>query len=199
MLNSGLIRSSTNSFSSLVLLVRKRWNLKILHRLSGAQFGHDQDRFPIPTIDDMLNELHGAAFFAKLALIARYHQVRVHTPDVYKTAFCIYNGHYEYLVMSFGLYNTPSTFQGVMNGIFWQHLRKFVMVFFDDILIYSPSWTLHLDYVRQVFEILRQHQFFIKLKKCVFGQQELEYLGHIVTLLGVKVDQNKIQPMFDWP
>ena len=86
-----------------------------------------------------------------------------------------------------------------MNSIFRPHLRKFILVFFDDILIYSPNWHMHLEHVKQTFEILRHHTFFLKLKKCAFGQQELEYLGHIVTAHGVKVDQTKIQAMLDWP
>ena len=98
----------------------------------------------------------------------------------------------QYHVMPFGLCNAPSTFQAIMNSIFCPHLRQFILVFFDDILIYSPNWNMHLEHVKQAFEILRHHTFFLKLKKRAFGQQELEYLGHIVTTHGVKVDQNKI-------
>ena len=147
----------------------------------------------------MLDELHGASYFTKLDLRAGYHQVRVNPSDIHKTAFHTHNGHYEYLVMPFGLCNAPSTFQAIMNSIFRPYLRQFILVFFDDILIYSPNWNMHLEHVKQAFEILRHHTFFLKLKKCAFGQQELEYLGYIVTAHGVKVDQNKIQAMLDWP
>ena len=119
--------------------------------------------------------------------------------DIRKTAFRTHNGHYEYLVMPFRLCIAPSTFQAIMNSIFRPHLCKFVLVFFDDILIYSPNWNIHLEHVKQAFEILRHHKFFLKVNKCSFEQQELEYLGHIVTDQGVKVDQNKIQVMLDWP
>ena len=119
--------------------------------------------------------------------------------DIHKTAFRTHNGHYEYLVMPFGLCNAPSTFQAIMNSIFRPHLRKFVLAFFDDILIYSPNWNIHLEHVKQAFESLRHHKIFLKLNKCAFEQQELEYLGHIVTAQGFKVDQNKIQVMLDWP
>ena len=101
--------------------------------------------------------------------------------------------------MPFGLCNAPSTFQAIMNSIFRPHLRKFILVFFDDILIYSPNWIMHLEHVKIALEILRHHQFFLKISKCAFGLQELEYLGHIVMAQGVKVDQGKIQTMLNWP
>ena len=103
--------------------------------------------------------------------------------------------------MSFGLCNAPFTLQAIMNSIFRYHLRKFILVFFDDILIYSSNWDTHLVHVKQTFEILRQHQFFVKSSKCAFGQQELEYLGYIFTIQGFKVDESKIAAMAacSWP
>ncbi|KAL6315672.1 hypothetical protein AAG906_005760 [Vitis piasezkii] len=170
MLQSGLVQTSTSPFSSPVLLVKKKdgnWRFGTDYRALNA--ATIKDRFPIPTVDDMLDELHGAS-------------ARVKPSDIHKTAFRTHNGHYEYLVMPFGLCNAPSTFQAIMNSIFRPHLRKFILVFFDDILIYSPDWDHHLLHVRQTFEILR-HRFFVKDSKCAFGQQELEYLGHIITSL----------------
>ena len=131
----------------------------------------------------MLNELHGAAYFTKLDLRAGYHQLRVNPPDIHKTAFRTHNGHYEYLV----------------NSIFRLYLRKFILVFFDDILIYSASWSSHLEHVKQALEVLKQQQFFIKISKCNFAQQELEYLGHIITCDGVKMDERKVAAMGSWP
>ena len=101
--------------------------------------------------------------------------------------------------MSFDLCNAPSTFQAIMNDIFRPYLRKFILVFFDDILIYSPTWDCHFNHVRQALEILKQQQFFIKASKCNFDQQELEYLGHIITCHRVKVDDRKIASMVSWP
>lgn len=119
--------------------------------------------------------------------------------DIHKTAFRTHNGHYEYLVMPFGLCNAPSIFQALMNTVFRPYLRKFVLVFFDDVLIYSPTWELHMKHVRLDFELLQMHRFFIKLSKCAFGQQQIEYLGHIVSRDGVQVDQSKVKAILEWP
>jgi hypothetical protein len=195
----GVIRPSTSPYSSPVVMVLKKegsWRMcpdfRALNKLT------IKDKFPIPVIDDLLDELSGAQFFTKLDLHSGYHQICMKEADIPKIAFRTHEGHYEFVVMPFGLCNAPSTFQSLMNHVFHPFLLHFVLVFFDDILIYRKTWTDHLTHVDQVLRLLSQHQLFLKQSKCAFGASKVEYLGHLVGKDGVKVDPKNIESMQDW-
>ena len=128
-----------------------------------------------------------------------YHQVRMNPADEYKTAFKTHHGHYQFRVMPFGLTNAPATFQCIMNEVLEPFLRKFVMVFLDDILIYSPTLEAHVSHLDQVFQKLREHKLYMKPSKCSFAQSQLEYLGHIISGAGVSTDPSKTSAMLEWP
>lgn len=146
------------------------------------------DKYPIPNIDELLNELYGETVFSKMDLRSRYHQIRV-LEDVPKTAFRTHSGHYEFKVMPFGLTNAPSTFQAIMNDLFSPYLRRFILVFFNDILVYSPNMEQHCSHLEKTQQLLHDHQFFVKLSKCCFGQPKVSFLGHIINGEGVQVEQ----------
>ena len=158
-----------------------------------------KNKFPIPLIEELLDELSGFAIYSKIDLRAGYHQMRMDINDIPKTAFKTHSGHCEFLVMPFGLTNAPATFQALMNEIFRSYLRKFVLVFFDDILVYSATLEDHLVHLETVFILMRCNALFAKLSKCYFDMEKVEYLGYFISKKGVETDPKKIEVISKWP
>ncbi|CAI7782923.1 unnamed protein product [Closterium sp. NIES-53] len=157
-----------------------------------------KNKYPIPRIDDLLDQLRGATVFSKLDLRSGYWQIRMADNSIHKTAFQTRYGSYEYLVMPFGLTNAPATFQAEMNHILRPLLDECVVVYLDDILIYSRDMKQHIEHLRRVFEILRREKFYVKLSKSKFALKKVQFLGHMVSAQGVHVDPKKIEAVRTW-
>jgi hypothetical protein len=163
LLNAGVIHPSTSPCSSpVVMVLNKEGSWRMCPDFCALNKLTIKDKFPIPVIDELLDELSGAQFFTKIDLRLSYHQIFMKEEEIPKMAFRTHEGHYEFLVMPFGLCNSPSTFQSLMNHVFHPFLRHFVLVLFDDILIYRKTWTDHLTHVDQLLHLLSQHQLFLK-------------------------------------
>ncbi|KAA3483477.1 DNA/RNA polymerases superfamily protein [Gossypium australe] len=157
-----------------------------------------KNKYPLPRIEDLFDQLKGASVFSKIDLRSGYYQLRVRDSDVPKTAFRTRYGHYEFLVMPFGLTNAPTVFMDLMNRVFRQFLDRFVVVFIDDILIYSKNEAEHVEHLRVVLQTLRDQRLYAKFSKCEFWMNEVSFLGHVVSVSGIRVDPNKIAAILDW-
>jgi hypothetical protein len=195
MMQQGIIRPSTSAFSLPVLLVKKQddsWCFCVDYRALNTKT--IRNMFPIPVVD----KLHDACFFTKLDLHSGYHQVRMEPVDIEKTTFQTHHGHFEFLVMPFGLTNAPATFQALMNDVLQDFLRVFVLIFFNDILIFSNSWNSHPQHVQVVFLHFHEHDMVLKHIKCSFGAKTVSYLGHIISEHGLAMDTEKVEALKSW-
>ncbi|KAF5445150.1 hypothetical protein F2P56_034219 [Juglans regia] len=154
--------------------------------------------YPLPRIDDLFEQPQGAQVFWKIDLRSGYHHMRVKEIDVQKIAFRTQYGHYEFLVMPFGLTNAPAIFMDLTNRVFKDYLNQFVVVFIDDILIYSWSRKEHKDHLRMALTVLREKKLYVKFKKCEFWLQEIAFLGYAVSGKGISLDLTKIEVMVKW-
>ena len=157
-----------------------------------------KNRYPLPRIDDLFDPLRGARVYSKIDLRTGYHQMRVRDTNIPKTAFRTRYGHFEFRVMPFKLMNTPAAFMDLMHRIFQPYLDQFVVVFVDDILIYSQSEWEHEYHLRIVLHLLKDHQLYAKFSNCEFWLSEVRFLGHVVSASGVSVDLEKVEAVMRW-
>jgi Reverse transcriptase (RNA-dependent DNA polymerase). len=195
----GYIRPSTSPWGAPVIFVEKKDKTKRMcvdyRALNEVTI---KNKYPLPRIDDLFDQLKGATVFSKIDLRSGYHQLRIREEDIPKTAFTTRYGLYEFTVMSFGLTNAPAFFMNLMNKVFMEYLDKFVVVFIDDILIYSQSEEDHQHHLRLVLGKLREHQLYAKLSKCEFWLSEVKFLGHVISAKGVAVDPKTVTAVTDW-
>ncbi|KAJ0576646.1 putative nucleotidyltransferase, Ribonuclease H [Helianthus annuus] len=199
LLDKGFIRPSTSPWGAPVLFVKKKdgsfrmcIDYRELNKLTV------KNRYPLPRIDDLFDQLQGATYFSKIDLRSGYHQLRVLEEDIPKTAFRTRYGHYEFVVMPFGLTNTPAVFMDLMNRVCKPYLDRFVIVFIDDILIYSKTQVDHERHLCLILELLRGERLYAKFSKCEFWINEVQFLGHVISEKGIHVDPAKIEAVKNW-
>jgi hypothetical protein len=156
------------------------------------------NKYPLPHIDILFDQLAGANVFSKVDLRSGYHQIKIRLEDVPKTTFSTRYGLYEYLVMSIGLTNAPAHFMYLMNSVFMPELDKFVVAFIDDILVYSKNEEEHEQHLRIILQQLHDHQLYAKFSKYAFWQKEIPFLGYVISAKGIAVDSSKVQEVLDW-
>ena len=199
LVDGGFIRPSISPWGAPVLFVKKKdgtWRFCVDYRqLNKVTI---RNKYPLPQIDDLFDQLQGAKVFSKIDLRSGYHQLRIRESNVPKTTFRTRYGHYEFLVMSFGLTNAPAAFMDLMNRVFRPYLDRFVIVFIDDILVYSRSELEHERHLGLVLQTLRRHQLYAKFNKCEFWLSRVGFLWHVVSVDGIYVDPHKVEAVANW-
>jgi hypothetical protein len=199
LLDKGYIRPSSSPWGSPTLFVKKKdGSLRMCvdyHTLNAVTI---KNKYPLPRIDVLFDQLAGAKVFSKIDLRSGYHQIKIRPSDIPKTAFSTRHGLYEFLVMSFGLTNAPTYFIYLMNLVFMNELDKFIVVFIDDILIYSNNEAEHAKHLRIVLQRLRDHKLYAKFSKCEFWLDSVKFLGHTISKDGISLDPSKVQEVMDW-
>jgi hypothetical protein len=194
LLEKGFIHPSSSPWEALVIFVLKKDGTQRLcvdyHALNEVNI---KNKYPLPRIDDLFDQLYGACVFSKIDLRSGYHQLKVRECDISKTAFVSRYGPYEFTVMSFGLTNAPVYFMYMLDKVFMEYLDKFVVVFIDDILVYSRSEDEHEGHLRLVLQKLRYHKLYAMLSKCEFWLKQVAFLGHVISKGGISVDPRKVQ------
>jgi hypothetical protein len=199
LLDKGFICPSTSHWGCPVLFVKKKdESLRLCIDYCPLNAVTIKNKYSLPRIDVRFDQLVGAKVFSKIDLRSGYHQIKIRARDISKTAFSTKYGLYEYLVMLFGLTNAPAYFMYLMNLVFMPELDKFVVVFIDDILVYSKSEAEHAKHLHTVLQHLREHRLYAKLSKCDFWLKEIKFLGHTISQGGIVVDPDKVQEVMDW-
>ena len=192
LLDKGYIPPSSSPWGSPVLLVEKKdGSLRMVVDYRGLNEVTIKNKYSLSMINDLFDRLQGAKVFSKIDLRSGYHQLKIREQDIPKTAFTTRYGLYEYTVMSFGLTNAPAYFMNMMNKVFMEFLDKFVVVFIDDILVYSKNEEEHKEHLRLVLGKLKEHQLYAKFSKCEFWLKEVGFLGHVISGEGIAVDPAK--------
>ena len=199
LLSKGFIQSSISPWGAPVLFVKKKdGSLRLCIDYRQLNRVTIRNQYPLPRIDELFDQLQGSRVYSKIDLRSGYHQLRVQDSDVPKTAFRTRYRHYEFMVMPFGLTNAPVAFMDLMNRVFQPYLDRFVIVFIDDILVYSGSSEEHAEHLRIVLQTLRERKLYAKLSKCQFWLDRVAFLGHVISVEGVSVDPKKIEAVVNW-
>ncbi|GJT35404.1 reverse transcriptase domain-containing protein [Tanacetum coccineum] len=197
--DKGFIRPSSSPWGAPVLFVKKKdGSLRMCIDYRELNKLTVKNRYPLPRIDDLFDQLQGSSVYSKIDLRSGYHQLRVREEDISKTAFRTRYGHYEFQVMPFGLTNAPAVFMDLMNRVCKPYLDKFVIVFIDDILIYSKNKQEHEEHLKIILELLKKEELYAKFSKCEFWIPKVQFLGHVIDNKGIHVDPAKIESVKDW-